>query len=223
MTEACSDSDIHALLSTYLFGGINQNSTEELKKIVKVRNVRKKEHIFRQGDRADFFYWVSEGRVKLFRSSDDGGEKVIDLVREGRFFAEAVIFMEGCYPVSAVAEAQGRLLALDGVLFKNWLRQDVDRCFRMLATVSMRIHKLLSEIEKLTLMKGEDRLYMYFTNHAIQDRHGHWFVDVNIPKQLIASQISVKPETFSRLLNRLVEMEKIRIDGRFIYLIDIEK
>ncbi|MCS6785769.1 MAG: Crp/Fnr family transcriptional regulator, partial [Thiobacillaceae bacterium] len=161
--------------------------------------------------------------IRLFRVSPQGEEKVIDLIGPGRSFAEAVLFMGGNYPVCAAALAASRLIAIDGAHFRAWLAQDTWRCFRLMAAMSARMHKLVSDIEQLTLMKGTDRLLQYLLDHANPDEEGRQVVELGAPKQVIASRLGIKPETFSRLLHKLADQGLIEVHEHRIHLLDPER
>jgi CRP-like cAMP-binding protein len=176
--------------------------------------------LFSQGDSANAFYWVAEGVMRLFRASPQGDEKVIELVGANRLFAEAALFMGGQYPVNATAQTPVRLVAIDGREFKAWLAQDASRCFRLMAGMSARMHKLINEIDRLTLMKGADRLLQYLLDHSDPDETGRQKVELEAPKQIIASRIGVKPETLSRLLHKLSDQGCIEIQGQTLYMSD---
>jgi CRP-like cAMP-binding protein len=176
--------------------------------------------LFNQGDTAHAFYWVAEGVIRLYRASPQGDEKVIELVGPHRLFAEAVLFMGGHYPVNAAAQVACRLVAFDGHTFKEWLTKDARRCFLLMAGMSARLHKLVNEIDRLTLMKGSDRLLQYLLDHSDPDESGRQRVEWEAPKQVIASRIGVKPETLSRLLHKLSDQGCIEMDGHTLYIKD---
>jgi len=176
--------------------------------------------LFSQGDPAHAFYWVAEGVIKLFRASPQGDEKVIELVSANRLFAEAVLFMGGQFPVNAAAQTPVRLVAIHGREFKAWLAQDASRCFKLMAGMSARMHKLVNEIDHLTLLKGADRLLQYLLDHSDPDESGRQKVELEAPKQIIASRIGVKPETLSRLLHKLADQGLIEIQGQTLYMRD---
>ena len=52
------------------------------------------ELLIRQGQPAERFFLVLKGRVKLYRISADGQEKVVEIIQAGQTFAEAVMFMQ---------------------------------------------------------------------------------------------------------------------------------
>lgn len=86
---------------------LSRLSDEQLARVARHANhVRLDEGqmLFRQGDPAERFYLVIAGRLRLFRLSPDGGEKVIEIVAPGETFAEALMFLEAPrYPVCAAA------------------------------------------------------------------------------------------------------------------------
>lgn len=205
------------LRRSHLFFGLDDADYREIMNRSALVSLDAGQTLFSQQQPVNSFYWVAEGRMRLYRTSPQGDEKVIELLGPGRFFAEAAIFMGGYYPVNAAAQVDSRLIAIDGTSYKNWLAQDANRCFRLLAGMSAKLHKMIEEIDRLTLMKGEDRLLQYLLDHSDPDESGLQVVELEAPKQVIASRIGVKPETFSRLLHKLIDAGCIKIqDNRLI-------
>jgi CRP-like cAMP-binding protein len=223
MNSLLTDQDLAALRRTYLFSGMEEEQFSALVALAAPVSLDAGQPVFHQGDPTTGFYWVNEGMIRLFRTSPQGDEKVIELISPGRFFAEAALFMGGRYPVNAVAQLPTRLVVFDGAGFKAWLAQDAARCFRLLAGMSARLHSLVNEIDRLTLMKGTDRLMQYLLDHSEPDADGQTVVELEAPKQVIASRIGVKPETLSRLLHKLGDLGCLETRGNRVYLKDLDQ
>ncbi len=217
-----SKADFEAVRRIYLFSGMGDQDFLDVMTQASAVTLAPGQLLFNQGDPASAFYWVAEGVVRLFRASPQGDEKVIELAGANRLFAEATLFMGGRYPVNAVAQTPSRLVAFDSRAFKDWLARDTERCFRMMAGMSARLHKLVNEIDRLTLMKGADRLLQYLLDHSDPDDTGRQRVEWEAPKQVIASRIGVKPETLSRLLHKLTDQGYIELQGQVLYIRDAE-
>jgi CRP-like cAMP-binding protein len=215
--------DFEAVRRIYLFSGMGDEEFLEIMVHATSITLAPGQLLFNQGDPALAFYWVAEGVIRLFRASPQGDEKVIELAGTNRLFAEATLFMGGRYPVNAVAQTPSRLVAFDSRAFKEWLAHDTDRCFRLMAGMSARLHKLVNEIDRLTLMKGADRLLQYLLDHSDPDETGRQRVEWEAPKQVIASRIGVKPETLSRLLHKLTGQGCIELQGHVLYISDAER
>lgn len=217
------DQDLQLLRRCYLFAGMDGAAYQEVADHAGLIQLAAGQTLFQQDQPLTSIYWVVEGMIRLCRVSPQGEEKVIDLVGPGRSFAEAALFMGGHYPVCAVAQSASRLIAIDAIHFKNWLAQDTQRCFRLMAAMSARMHKLLNDIDQLTLMKGTDRLLQYLLDHSDPDEQGRQVVELEAPKLVIASRLGIKPETFSRLLHKLVEQGCITVQENRIYIVDPER
>jgi CRP-like cAMP-binding protein len=167
-------------------------------------------------------YWLAEGLVKLTRTSSQGEEKVIELVNPGRTFGEALIFSGAAYPVNAVAQSPSRVLGIGVDAFKNWIKGDAERCYRIMAGMSMRLHHLIADIDHLSLMKGSNRLIQYLLDHSDPNENGELEIELAAPKQVIASRIGVKPETLSRLLHKLADEKLLEQRGNSIVITNPE-
>lgn len=206
----------------YLFSGLDDSQFQEVIAHAAPVELSAGKLLFSLGDECKAFYWVSEGLIRLYRTSPQGEEKVIELIRPGRYFGEAALFLGSRYPVNAAAQTKTRLIAIDSAHFRTWLAEDVDRCMKLLAGMSARLHKLINEIDSLSLMKGADRLLQYLLDHSDPDESGELVVDLEAPKNVIASRIGVKPETLSRLLHKLSDLGYIENKGGRLRIINEE-
>ncbi len=190
---------------------------EELRRIARhARRVHLDEGqtLFQQGEPAASFYLVCRGRVKLFRMSPDGNEKIIEIIREKRVFAEALMFNDqDRYPVSAAALSVSELIAINSADFATMLHESVDICFVLLGDLSQRLHGLIREIDDLSLRTGASRVAFYLYTH-LPEKHDSFLLDLS--KSVIAARLSIKPETFSRIVRNLSEKGIITVQGRKI-------
>lgn len=97
------------------------------------------------------------------------------------------------------------------------LRESVDTCFLLLGGMSFRLRNLIREIDALSLDNGTVRTVAYLLHQAPEDSNNF---ELKIAKSVIASRLSVKPETFSRILRNLHEREIVSIEGRKVTIHD---
>jgi CRP-like cAMP-binding protein len=181
------------------------------------------EALFRQGQPAQRFFLVREGLIKLFRLSPEGDEKIIELIRPGETFAEAVMFMgEGArYPVNAEAVSDARLFAFDQKPFLGLLRESSEACFGLLASISRRLHMLVNQIESLTLQNATYRLVAYLLDQLPRDGSTETEFQLSTPKGVIASRLAIQPETLSRILGKLRQGGLLEVRGNHIHICNI--
>lgn len=180
--------------------------------------------LFRHGQPAERFYFLREGLVKLFRLSPEGDEKIIEIMRPGETFAEAVMFMgtQGRYPVSAEAVSDAKLYAFEQKNFLGMLHESSDACFGLLGSMSRRLHMLVNQIESLTLQNATYRLVAYLLEQIPRDVKTSPEVQLTTPKGVIASRLAIQPETLSRILAKLRQGGLIEVQGNHITVRDVQ-
>jgi len=213
-----------ALRRAYLFAQMPEENLHTLCTGMQEVRLAIGEGLFRHGQPAERFFFVHDGLVKLFRLSPDGGEKIIEIIRPGETFAEAVMFMgpQGRYPVSAAAVADSVLLAFSQKSYLGLLRESPDLCFGLLASMSRRLHMLVNQIDSLTLQNATNRLVAYLLEQIPAGVKASPEVQLTTPKSAIASRLAIQPETLSRILARLRDGGFIDVQGAHITMRDID-
>lgn len=174
--------------------------------------------LFSQGDAADRFYLVLKGQIQLFRLSPEGAEKVIEIVAPGQTFAEALMFMNAPrYPVCAAALGPVELIGIDARDFSRMLRESVDTCFVLLGALSRRLRGLIGEIDNLTLHTATSRVARYLLMKLPAE---HRALELDVRKGVLASRLSIKPETFSRVEKSLGDQGVIEVHGSHVTILD---
>jgi CRP/FNR family transcriptional regulator, dissimilatory nitrate respiration regulator len=203
------------------FSALDEQQLAELAAATRPVRLGENENLFQHGQPAEDFFLVLSGQIKLFRLSEGGDEKVIEIITPGRLFAEAVMFMERqVYPVNAQAVQATELLAISSRVFTRILRESVDTCFRVMGVMSQRLHRHLNEIDSLTLHNATYRLVSYLLNEAAHSNRDQPSLQLNTPKHVVASRLSIQPETLSRILSRLSKQNLIEVRGSHIEVLD---
>ena len=205
---------IDALKQSHLFASLTDLQLNRVYRHCSIFQLEDGQQLFSQGESVVYFYLVLSGKMKLYRVSPDGQEKIIEIVPPGEVFAEALMFMDQpYYPVSAAALVDTVVVGIDAKNFKAMLWDSVDTCLLLLGDMSFRLRKLVHEIDTLTLHSGTCRVANYFLQHAADEQE---CFDLDIAKSVLAARLSIKPETFSRIIKNLREQGIISIDGNKI-------
>jgi CRP-like cAMP-binding protein len=198
----------------HLFAGLAPPQLQRLFSTAHVEEAEAGQVLFDRGQPARHFYIVVEGQVNLVLYSKTGEEKIVDILGPGQSFAEAVMFMAGpVYPVSAVAGISSRVARFSSVDYVAMLRESPETCLRMLGNLSQRLHMRIREIEYLTLESATHR-FVRFLEDRLPPGEGPSEVQLHESRQEIASHLSMKPETLSRILRNLSDTGAIEVHGR---------
>lgn len=209
---------IERLRQAPLLSGLSREQLERVAAMAVSIHLDEGQWLFSQGDPSRRFYWVECGQVRLFRLSPDGAEKIIEIVSPGQTFAEALMFLNAPrYPVCAAALESAELIGIDARAFAAMLRESVDTCFVVMGALSQRLRGLVGEIDNLTLHDAKSRVARYLLAHLAEGRR-HF--DLDIPKGVLASRLSVTPETFSRVIKQLTLDGVVVVHGAHVTVND---
>ena len=79
-----------ALSESHLFSELDDEQLDRVRRHAHITDMIEGESLFFQGDEASNFFLVLSGRIKLYRLSPEGKEKVVEIMENGSTFAEAL-------------------------------------------------------------------------------------------------------------------------------------
>lgn len=221
---AINESILNAMRQCVLLQPLDNDDFDTVAQSTRATQLPDGSAIFSQGSPLTHIYFLISGSIKLQRLSPMGDEKVIEIIRPGQTFAEAVLFAGGAqYPVSAIAISASVVVGIHAETYYKLLNESNALCLNLLSKVSQRLHWMVNEIDRLTLHNATFRLIDYLLSHIPAESNERTGVSLNAPKHVIASRLSIKPETLSRTLKDLSKQGLIKLDGSEIELINIYK
>ena len=219
-----TDSHIIDIVSTHhLFSALTDAEFKQLFATAKTFKVEPLENVFHQGDEANRFYLVLRGHLKLYRTSPSGQEKVVEVMRQGNTFAEALMFNnKPFYPVAAQAVSASELIAIDNETYLKILKINPEAGIAIMANMSIRLHHDLNEIEMLSVENAKNRLLLFLLKNLQDNNSNEGIIELDISKRTLASLLSIQPETFSRLLKKMTKEGLIEERKGLIRIMDID-
>lgn len=207
-----------------LLSSLTDLQLRRVRKSTRVTTLPKGSRLFTQGQTANRFFFVRSGLIKQFSVSFDGNERVVDIIQPKQIIAESLLFVDQpVYPFSAEALINTDLLTFDSESFINVLGTSIDTCFRLMSTMSMDIQHYIEQVDYLTMQNAGNRLVNFLLKQipgSHQDKHSYT-IYLEAPKCVIASWLSIQPETLSRQLGTLKAQELIQVEGNAITINDI--
>ncbi len=212
--------DIQKIIAaTPLFEGLPETQCETIGRIAVLRQFRKGEKIFSEGDPGAGFYVVVSGKVKVYKISPEGKMQIFHIFGKGEVFGEVSVFTGQGYPANAEAQEKSAALFLPRRAFVGLIEKDPSLALNMLATLSWRLHRFAGLIEDLSLKEVPGRLASYLLFLSGQ-QDGSDDLVLEVSKGQLASLLGTIPETLSRILNKMTRMGLIRTERSSIRLID---
>lgn len=173
--------------------------------------------IARRGEPSPGLAAVAYGLVKLALKGET--EKVLRLVGPGETFAEAALFLDQPLPVDAEALSDSLVVIVPPAPLLALF--DADRSFGrgLLASMSQRMHELVTDFEATTQHGALERLAAYLESLAPPGEAATSFF-LPATKTVVAARLSMTKETLSRLLHQLARDGLVSVARREIRLLD---
>lgn len=188
--------------------------------VCRVREHPRGDILFAQGEVASGFYIIASGRVKIYKLSPDGKERILHIVLPVSTFAEAAIFGDGRYPAFAETLEASTLIYFPKDDFLDLLYGHSQIAINMIGGLSKFLRQFTSQIEDLTFRDVPARLARY-----LADLGGDEEASITLPisKSQLASNLGTVSETLSRTFRKLSDEEIIRVQGRIIEILDVDR
>ncbi len=194
-----------------LFEETSAGSLDELARIARFERKAKRDILFLEGQDGGSIFILVSGAVQLSKSTAEGREIVIRVVRPGDIFAEVILFEQDSYPVSAVALTECEVISIPRRGFIELLGNERFR-IDFLGSLMRKLRYLTDHIKYLTHHDVEERLFL-FLKEQFGERET---VRIDMSKKDVAAAIGTTPETLSRLLLRLKHDQLLSWKGRTI-------
>jgi CRP/FNR family transcriptional regulator, dissimilatory nitrate respiration regulator len=201
----------------HLFSQLPEKVFQDVCNLANLKHLGCHATLMHQGDPAKRFFLLVSGQIKLHRVTGEGQENLVEVIHAGQTFAEALLFSQArLYPVSATALKDCVLVSIEGSHYRNALEDQPKICLAILASMSIHLHQRLKDIDTLTLANASRRVI----NFLFQERDPvNGQIVLQVSKRLVASKLGIQPETFSRILHRLVEGGLIAMERRNIRIL----
>ena len=211
--------NIEALLAHVpLFNGLENEEIARIARGTREVNVVRGDMLFHKGDASAGFHLIVYGQIKLGFTSAQGAEKVVDIIGQGQTFGEAVMFMDKPYMVFAQALSDSLLLHISKSVILDELERDPKLGRKMIASLSMRLHHLITDVESYSLHSGRQRIIGYLLRDNPEPETRTLTVTLPTSKGTIASRLNLTQEHFSRILHELSDLRLIVVEGKRIHI-----
>ena len=196
---------MHELACVPLFERLSSGELEKLEKLTSRKRFPSQTAIFFQDDPSDSLYVVLSGSAKVFRTSEDGRDRIMTTLRAGDAFGELAM-IEG-QPRSATVETlePTELLSLSRQDFSRFASEHPDFLYKLLQSMCERVRKINEDVLDLSFKDVPYRVLRLLSQ--LLSRHGEsgsegWRIKMPLSVRDLSSMVGSNTETVGRLLDR---------------------
>ena len=218
------DNDV--LRQAPLFSSLDDEAATALGSSMAETTLRRGDVLFHEGDSGDKLYIVTEGKVKLGRSSSDGRENLLAIMGPGQMFGELSLFDPGprSATVTAVTDATFGSLSHDDLL--RWLDGRPQVARGLLSQLASRLRKSNDVVADLVFSDVPGRVAKALLDLA--DRFGRTaddgvHVHHDLTQEELAQLVGASRETVNKALADFAGRGWLRLEARAVILLDVER
>lgn len=205
-----------ALQRLEIFSGCTDSFFEAAATNAAILKEPKGKMLFLHEDKAERFYIMQRGWVKVFRETLDGAQAVIDILTTGHVFGESSLFHDNLYPYSCEVVEAGQIVSLPLSALKAEIESNPKMALQMMSSMARYRRRQDQEIEHRTLQNASQRIGCFLLRLTDQNQTGPVTIHLPYDKTLVASRLGMQPETFSRALAKLKNETGIKVKGATI-------
>lgn len=214
--------EIELLKSTPYFSGLSTPELEAIKEHVFEEAAERNDMILLEEEPASAVYFVVSGVVKVFKTSVEGKEQVLCIVKPGESFNDVAVFDGGSNPASAIAMTPVVLYGITKADMETILREHPKLATNVIKILSEKVRYFVSLVEDFSFRNVTDRLAKllleYATDHAWSgEEAGH---RPRLTQQDMAAMVGTAREVVGRSLKALEDEGAIKMDRHRIVVVN---
>ena len=173
--------------------------------------------IMRTGQYIKSTVLVLEGRIKIYRENQDGGEFLMYYLQPGQACAVSMIcaIQSGTSEIMAMAEEDSEVLMIPVHLMDDMMNQYKTWYQFVIQTYRGRFDELLSVVDNIAFRNMDERLEFYIKRYV--EKAGK--KNLEISHQQIADDLNSSREVISRLLKKMEQRGLVRLHRNMIELV----
>jgi CRP-like cAMP-binding protein len=204
-----------------LLAGLETQEKDALLQQGRLRNCAAGQMLFLHGQPVTHFYIILSGTIKLFRTSPDGSEKTIDVLKSGQTMCESEI-MDSCHNhrVNALPVDDSVVLEFPLAWVKQAARTHHVFALNLLSMIAHQAHQAELEAEQQASMSAAQLVACFLQRLCVLYDFNPKDFELPYSKGLIASRLGMELETFSRALAKLKD-RGIAVEGNHVSIHDL--
>jgi CRP/FNR family transcriptional regulator len=205
---------LELLKSIPYFSGLGPEELEAIQQVVFHKTAERGEVILLEGEPAQALFFVAAGAVKVFKTSPEGKEQTLNIVRPGESFNDVPLFDGGPNLASAQAMVPVVLYGVKKEELKTILERYPQVALNIIRVLAQRVRQLVSLVEDLSFRHVLSRVAKILLEHA-SDGTGP---RPRLTQQEIAAMAGTAREVVGRSLKALEEEGLIRLERHRIVI-----
>ena len=196
------------------------SNVEMLIKDHKVRNYKKKSSIFHETDYPNHLYFISKGRIKTFKSNQEGKDLILGVHSEGEFLGYNALITNTPYSESAEALEDSELYVVPKQDFEALMYTNRDVTRKFIQILSNNLQEKEEQMLHLAYNSVRQRVAEALLNLESKYNKDTPGDMLSISREDLANIVGTSPESVIRTLSDFKDEKSIEIKSGKIKILD---
>ncbi len=209
-----------------LFSGLDDEVAGALEASMSSSALRRGEILFSEGDDGNQLYVVTDGKIKLGRTSPDGRENLLAILGPGQMFGELSFFDPGPRSATATAVTDVELKSLGHEALSPVLNAHPDVAHALLNQLAGRLRRTNEVVGDLVFSDVPGRVAKALLDLASRfGRRADDGIHVNhdLTQEELAQLVGASRETVNKALADFASRGWLRLEPRSVVILDLER
>lgn len=214
------------LKQTFIFSEFTDPELLCVASLVSERFFKRSTTAFHEGQPGIAFYIIKEGRVKISKLAEDGRELILGIFGDGAIFGDVPVFDGGPYPATATMLIDTSVYSINREDFEHLVTDSPGMALKIIRVLGRRLREAHGFAMDIAMKSAPQRLALLLlklTQEYGADSSQGLFLDLPLSRREIAELIGVSRETAIRELSKLSRAGTIKLEGKRIVILDINK
>jgi CRP/FNR family transcriptional regulator, cyclic AMP receptor protein len=220
------DQQVDRLTETPLFRALDTEAQQALESSMTEVRVSRGQSLFEEGDPGDRLYVITDGKIKLGRTSQDGRENLLAILGQGEMFGELSLFDPGPRTATATAVTDTVLKGLGHSDLQPWLTGRPEVATQLLKALARRLRKTNEHMADLVFSDVPGRVAKQLLDLARrfgQQTDEGVRVTHDLTQEELAQLVGASRETVNKALADFASRGFLRLEGRAVVILDVER
>jgi CRP-like cAMP-binding protein len=209
---------LEVLKSIPYFANLDISLLEAIRQVMFEKRAERGEIILLEGEPAQALFFIASGAVKVFKTSPEGKEQILAIVRPGESFNDISVFDDGPNPASAQAMGAVQLHGIGKEHIDSILRKRPEMALTVMKIMAKRVRQLVSLIEDLSFRRVVSRVAKILLEYSEERTAPR----PRLTQQEIAGMAGTAREVVGRSFKHLEESGTIKIESHRIVIVNKE-
>ena len=194
------------LQNVHLFQNAPEHLIEALSQLSVRHSYPKNTMLFMEGDESSQLFIIESGKVKVFVTSEDGKQVILNFMGPGEYFGELALIDGKPRSASVMTVADTSVVTVSRKKFQQFLAENPTYALEMMEQLVFRIRDLTDSVKDMALLDVYGRVSQLLVRLADTDGR---ITSPKLTHQEIANMVGASREMVSRIMKELAIGEYI--------------